>query len=884
MSFVRKSPSATTRPRTVEAIGHGWEIEAKVPQDLRLVTVDTAPHKGADMTFRKARTLNWVRMLLPLDAASAGNVSVSLAVVASAPALLQAVFLLCDVDGKLRRIGEAMKLAAAPNNNLSGQLEVGAAHLAAADAIFLCLELAPERGWLGIVHLDVRRSGPFQPIEPEKEGRLASLQRLNEATDSPYYPALAALLDAPSLTKFAADLDGLIAYDMRRRGLPAKSGGPLVSVVMPVFNRATLVGDAIRSVLAQSHARLELLVCDDASTDKSIAAIQAIGDARLHLLSHRTNRGAAAARNTALAQAKGKYVAYLDSDNLWHPRFLEAAVEALEANEGRTACIAPFFDVEIRPEGPHLRRVARRRFQFELQTADPYVDLNSFVHRLELVSAFGGFDERLERRQDFDLISRYAWLRDPVELDIAFNLYRRIPGVGQITVEKKDDLASPALIARKIETHYRSGLSAQFPPWVKKVSVLSWDMSRNHFAKAYSVAEALSAVAEVELISFRFFEEEIFAPYAGRSAPFETKYFPGGDFPDFFGPFARALNAISGDLIYAVKPRLPSLGLALMDNFHRGTPIMLEANDLETVVSSPTAGDVHALKPLSSILDGGAEARSPHHLLWSQVLDPLVAEIPVVFTHNRNLDAHYSRRCLYMRNIKNGAEYAPETLDRAAIRRELGYEEGDRIILFGGLVRRHKGIYELLTLLERLGDRRYKLLFVGSRDTPDLRDLLKRDLGASVKFMTAQAPEMMARINFASDLVLLWLDPAVPASHYQMPYKLTDAMAMGPAIIASPISDLPQLEDAGALWTVPFGDFERLVAKVKAIFADPRERSARARRARQIFDREFTYGAAVANVAHGAHRLSEARTTYDVSIRFAEAFGAFKARFGRDPA
>lgn len=107
---------------------------------------------------------------------------------------------------------------------------------------------------------------------------------------------------------------------------------PLVSVVMPVWNTAGHVGAAIASVRAQSFGAWELIVVDDASDDGSADAIAAAaaGDGRIRLLRHETNRGAAAARNTALACARGRFIAFLDSDDLWKPEKLAAQLAHVE--------------------------------------------------------------------------------------------------------------------------------------------------------------------------------------------------------------------------------------------------------------------------------------------------------------------------------------------------------------------------------------------------------------------------------------------------------------------------------------------------------------------------------------------------------------------------
>ncbi|MEU1870131.1 teichuronic acid biosynthesis glycosyltransferase TuaG [Streptomyces ambofaciens] len=100
---------------------------------------------------------------------------------------------------------------------------------------------------------------------------------------------------------------------------------PLVSVVMPVYNSAATLGASVRSVLAQTHTDVELLVTDDASTDDSMDLLQDLArrDERVRPRPAPEQGGAARARNLALERARGEYVAFLDSDDMWLPEKLE---------------------------------------------------------------------------------------------------------------------------------------------------------------------------------------------------------------------------------------------------------------------------------------------------------------------------------------------------------------------------------------------------------------------------------------------------------------------------------------------------------------------------------------------------------------------------------
>ena len=112
----------------------------------------------------------------------------------------------------------------------------------------------------------------------------------------------------------------------------SNSTAPTVSVIMPAFNRAHLIGDAISSILGQTLADFELLIVDDGSSDGTASLARSFDDPRLRVVQHETNLGIPQARNTGLEHARGKYVAWLDSDDVARPHRLQAQVDFLSAN------------------------------------------------------------------------------------------------------------------------------------------------------------------------------------------------------------------------------------------------------------------------------------------------------------------------------------------------------------------------------------------------------------------------------------------------------------------------------------------------------------------------------------------------------------------------
>lgn len=110
---------------------------------------------------------------------------------------------------------------------------------------------------------------------------------------------------------------------------------PFFSVVIPLYNRADIVGDTIRSVQAQDWQDLEIVVVDDGSRDNPAAVIDAIGDPRVRYI-RQENGGGGAARNRGIEEARGRYIAFLDSDDLFLPGKLSIMAEALAGDDGQT--------------------------------------------------------------------------------------------------------------------------------------------------------------------------------------------------------------------------------------------------------------------------------------------------------------------------------------------------------------------------------------------------------------------------------------------------------------------------------------------------------------------------------------------------------------------
>ena len=113
----------------------------------------------------------------------------------------------------------------------------------------------------------------------------------------------------------------------------------LVSVIMPSYNTAQYIGKSIESVIGQTYPHWELIIVDDCSTDDTDSVVaNYLSDERIHYLKNEKNSGAAISRNYALREAKGKWVAFLDSDDLWLPEKLETQIAFMLENDYKFTC------------------------------------------------------------------------------------------------------------------------------------------------------------------------------------------------------------------------------------------------------------------------------------------------------------------------------------------------------------------------------------------------------------------------------------------------------------------------------------------------------------------------------------------------------------------
>jgi len=350
-----------------------------------------------------------------------------------------------------------------------------------------------------------------------------------------------------------------------------------------------------------------------------------------------------------------------------------------------------------------------------------------------------------------------------------------------------------------------------------KVSVLCFDLSNNSFARAALLARGLS----------RFYDVEIVGPSrrGGVWAPMENvdipvKKFTWKRYPAFSCVSQNILEAIDGDVILASKLMPTSFGIGLKKKYSSGKPLIVDIDDWELgfFYHSGIMGRVGRFLNFSN----------PNGLPYVWRIERLVEKADAVSVSNRFLQNKFGGTLLP--HCRDTSDLDPQKFNPNMIKEKIGLA-GKKILMFLGTPRPHKGIHDLLTALKLIDDPDLRLAVIGVENeeefTQGIDDLLRSRVVVFPKIPFDKLPEYLS----AADIL------AVPQrktsdSIGQMPAKIYDAMAMAKPIVATCVSDIPEvLGDSGYL--VDPGEPSQLASAIQYILSHPDEAHGKALAARE---------------------------------------------------
>ena len=207
---------------------------------------------------------------------------------------------------------------------------------------------------------------------------------------------------------------------------------PLVSVIMPAYNASETIVESVNSILSQEYSNWELIVIDDGSTDDTYQKVCSIKDTRI-IIYQETNKGVAATRNQGIKAAKGKYISFLDSDDLWNKEKLKIQVNYFETNENQFGLVHTAykeFDKKSEYYPKPLKQLAGLKIEGEIYEdllVHDFIATLTVMVRKDVFKDIGYFDVTLSGPEDWDLWIRISRIFNIGYIDIPLAMYRLNP-------------------------------------------------------------------------------------------------------------------------------------------------------------------------------------------------------------------------------------------------------------------------------------------------------------------------------------------------------------------------------------------------------------------------------------------------------------------------
>lgn len=340
-----------------------------------------------------------------------------------------------------------------------------------------------------------------------------------------------------------------------------------------------------------------------------------------------------------------------------------------------------------------------------------------------------------------------------------------------------------------------------------RISLLSHDLSTSAVGRAHVLSRLLHTEHEVEIVGPSS-TGEVWAPVADH-AVVPLRVVP-------YGPLADMAGQADGDLLYAVKERPASLGVAVAARRNRPRPLIADVDDWELGF---LLDDAQAMwrsrfrsqtKWIARSLVDVRQPNNPYATAWTQ---SLLRRADAITVASSPLSAKF--RGTVIEQSRDLALLDPGAYDRDQVRLDLGIAPGQVVIVFVGSPRRHKGLPAVVEALDLLDRDNLMFLTVGGDPRLPRRPYLHT--------FGWQPSDTVTRFLAAADLVVLPQDDS-PAGRTQMPGKLYDAMGMGLPVVVTDVGDLPAAADGCGL-VVPAGDIAALAAAIATLADDPELRA-----------------------------------------------------------
>jgi len=360
-----------------------------------------------------------------------------------------------------------------------------------------------------------------------------------------------------------------------------------------------------------------------------------------------------------------------------------------------------------------------------------------------------------------------------------------------------------------------------------KISLIVFDFSKNCLGRVYILAKMLSSEYEVEVVG-PLFGDKVWPPCDTKEFTYKpVKCIPV--FPEFLKSIRKIENLISGDIIYASKPWFGSFGIGILSKLIRKRPLIVDIDDWELGWFLPYKFRKMASLSVKTIFDANG-------FLSTYLLEKMVFLTEGITTASRFLQNRFGGE--YIPHARDTDFLDPSKFDGGKVKRELGFKD-EKIIMFLGSPKLHKGIGNILKALKLLNRNDVKLVIIGSTNEYPSKEEIPGEIAGSVviKGMIpfVRIPEYLS----CSDLVVI-PQKDVPSNYAQVPAKLFDAMAMAKPVIATNMSDMSEiLRDCG--FFVEPDNAKDLTERIEYIVNNPTEAKEMGKKARDRCIQRYSF-------------------------------------------
>lgn len=388
----------------------------------------------------------------------------------------------------------------------------------------------------------------------------------------------------------------------------------------------------------------------------------------------------------------------------------------------------------------------------------------------------------------------------------------------------------------------------------RRVSIVAHDLAGGGMTRAYALAQALVHTGhDVEIVGIKLTNGPV---YPVPPANVMVSEVSGCCLAHRIW---KLLSRLDGDILYAIKPRPSSYGIALLKRAITGCPVMLDIDDWEQGLMEPCR-QVHRsshspkqrvqqiLRSCKSRMRGWLDYRrwlNPADKRYIRWLERAVCRADVVTVNTRFLHQRYGGS--YVPHCKDTEKFDPDKYDPIESRIRYGLEDYI-VLMFPGTPRVHKGLEDILLAIETLQNPDVRLVLVGGRSSSNayVEALMERWGRWIVRLPAFSADTMPEIVAAAHAVVIPQRDTSVACA--QFPMKLTDAMAMAKPVLTTMVGDIPEIL-GGTGYLVPPSRPEELADMLAHILGDPQSAADRGRRARERLVKSFSLDAVAPKLA-----------------------------------